>query len=119
MIYNKLRYYEESQWRFGTREGLFRPIIDHLAGAIVRFVAGSLGKVALLVRDLPKESPYRPDLKRTYANFWYFTLLVPAVSYEHREDETRLARASLHGRELAVAVVALCPPDQLFHPLTL
>lgn len=75
MLYNKLRYYETSEWRFGSRAGLFRPMISHLGRAIVVFVGNAMEKVAVLVKDLPPQSAYRADLKRTYANFWYFTLV--------------------------------------------
>ena len=119
MLYNKLRYYETSEWRFGTREGLFRPMISHLARAIVLFVGNAMEKVAMLVRDLPPQSAYRADLKRTYANFWFFTLVSPAVSYEFRENQIRLEKALHFGKELATAVVTLHPYGVLFHSQTL
>lgn len=51
-------------------------------------------------------------------NFWYYTLLSPAISYEHRQDEVRLKYAEQYGKELAAAVVAL-RYKELFHPQTL
>ncbi len=118
MIYNKLRYYDEHQWHFGARTQLFRSLIDHVARAIVCFLAASMGKIAMLIHSLPPDSPYRNDLKITYINFWYFCLLSPAVSYEHQHDETRLKLAKQYGKELAAAVSAI-RQKELFHPQTL
>jgi hypothetical protein len=84
----------------------------------VCFLAAAIGKVAMLIRSLPPDSPYRHDLKTTYINFWYFCLLAPAVSYEHQHDEGRLRFAMQHGKELAAAVSAI-RQKELFHPHTL
>lgn len=118
MLYSKLRYYDEQHWRFGAKTYIFRPLIDHLARAFVFFIAGGMAKVALLIRSLPPESTYRDGLKRTYINFWYYTLLAPAISYEHRQDELRLKYATQYGKELAAVVMAL-RYKELFHPQTL
>jgi hypothetical protein len=58
----------------------------------------ALKKMAMLIKDLPVDSPHQYGLKRTFINFWYFTLINPAVSYEHRDNQQRLGRASYHGK---------------------
>lgn len=105
MVYAKLRFHDDCVWRFGGKEALFRPFLQLLRATIVAFLARALSKVAQLLNILPTDSPYRTDLKRTFANFWYFTMTAPAVSYEHREDQQRLEKAAYHGRELGTAVI--------------
>lgn len=53
MIYNKIRYYDENHWQFGSREGYFRPLINETITRLVSFVETSMLKTAMLIRELP------------------------------------------------------------------
>lgn len=65
---------------------------------IVEYLKHAINKISMLLKDLSKNQPYYTEIKTTYVNFCYFTVLKPAVSYEFRDDTKRLNSAHFFGQ---------------------